>query len=54
MHYDEFELYVMAQALLHCSKSPEWVEDLAIEYDTGDEFWHELNRKCRRTVEKHG
>lgn len=54
MHYDEFELFVMAQALLHCTKSREWMEEIAVEYDTGEDFWHELNRKCGRTVDKHG
>lgn len=55
MHFDDFELYVMSQALLQTVKNnPEWQEEMAVEYDTGEEFWHELNRKCRRMADKHG
>jgi hypothetical protein len=54
MNFDELELYVMAHALLQCTANPEWMEELAVEYDTGDEFWRQLSRKCNRHIDKHG
>ena len=50
-HFDDFELSVMSMALLRALQDRDWVEQVAVEHDTGDEFWATLRRKCDRTVD---
>lgn len=51
MNFDDFELTVMSMALLRALQDRDWVEEIAVEHDTGDEFWAALRRKCDRTVD---
>ena len=50
-HFDDFELSVMSMALLRALQDRDWVENLAVEHDTGDEFWTTLRRKCDRAAD---
>jgi hypothetical protein len=51
-HFDDFETSVLSMALLRAMQDRDWVEQVAVEHDTGDEFWETLQRKCARAVDQ--
>ena len=53
MHFDDAELLIMSLATQEMMNNPEWLEEVAVEYDTGEDFLATLRRKCRRTVDSH-
>lgn len=50
-HFDDFETSVMSMALLRAMQDRDWVEQVAVEHDTGDEFWASLQRKCNAAAD---
>ena len=53
MHFDDAELLIMSLATQEMMHNPDWLEQVAVEHDTGDEFLETLRRKCCRVTD-HG